>query len=177
MLQNLQFLGTISHYRAFSEGHGWFHLGAINRASSDKWFPCWERYLESNNCYDPVLSNSFSKQKVWYSFSMDRSMFNCRFAWFARMEEFQELRRELLSQVQNTYGNKFWRIAMMNFLTCAKWQASYCWFLAQIQRWIEFLALWATYSLTNILSKCLQEAEWTQLMASLENHLIFSRLD
>ena len=77
-----------------------FHLGAINRASTDKCFPCREQCPESDNCYDPFVSN-----------------FDIHFQWtdpcltvvlrgFARMEKFQVLCAELLSQVQNTSGNQ-----------------------------------------------------------------------
>ena len=39
----------------------WFQLGAINCAFSNKYFSCQKRYPESDNCYDPFPSNSFSK--------------------------------------------------------------------------------------------------------------------
>ena len=69
MKMKMNFSGGPAIARARAGTRPKLHLGAINRAPSNKHFPCEERHPESDSRYDPLLSsrlahlrNSFSKR-------------------------------------------------------------------------------------------------------------------
>ena len=169
-----------------------FYFSAKKKKARSHTLQMQQKHVSTKNCIVEITFNWENCQ--WWTLVIVNTShpgyvnFDIYFQWtdayfvvvlrgFARMEEFQELCKELLSQVRKTHGNQFRRITTMNFPACAKWQASYCWFLAQIQRSREHFAPWATYSLTNILSECSQEIERKWLIGLvLWNHVLFSRL-